>query len=246
MKTEYVSILRSPSTHDPFRLIEEDSGGKVNQKLVTARTRENYPVIQGIPVFLKEFTPAQVSKNNKFYNVIAPLYDLLHAVPAYKKGGERKIREKFLQKLKIKENDKVLEVAVGTGANLRQLPRNAQYFGVDISPGMLKRCAQMSSQLGIEAELFLADAENLPFRNNVFDTVMSVCGLRLLNDKARAINEMVRVAKPGATVLIVDQIKSGCPMELIDPGMRGINREDIPEWEVYCLTFIKPLKLMFS
>ena len=48
-------------------------------------------------------------------------------------------------------------------------------------------------------------AEDLPFADNYFDIVFHVGGINFFSDKARAIAEMLRVAKPGTRLMIADE-----------------------------------------
>ena len=96
-------------------------------------------MIEGIYSFINE---AELTgdnlKYNRLYNRIAWSYNLSQRLYFwFKFGGERKFRAPFLSELNIKDNDKVLEVSTGTGDNFRFLNRNAAYYGVDISLGML-------------------------------------------------------------------------------------------------------------
>ena len=138
-------------------------GWKYPRKARQRQVREEIPIRDGIPLFLRD---SDVSGSNKkyqeLYNHIAPFYDLSMKVCAFlKSGGEGKRRAEYLQELEIKAGDRVLEVSVGTGGNLRYLPRTARYFGLDISWGMLKRCQRNLKAWGMEAELFLGAAEAL-------------------------------------------------------------------------------------
>jgi ubiquinone/menaquinone biosynthesis C-methylase UbiE len=118
--------------------------------------------------------------------------------------------------------------------------------------------------LPYHAQLFQGEAEHLPFGDAVFDSVFHVGGINFFNDKAQAIKEMIRVAKPGTKILIVDEtekVVSGlyqknpltqpyfkgqgkeayCPIDLIPPDMDEIHSRQIAEGRLYCLTFRKPV-----
>jgi ubiquinone/menaquinone biosynthesis C-methylase UbiE len=87
-------------------------------------------------------------KYRKLYDRIVP--DLsTRAYANFRSGGEGKRRTEYLNELEIKEGADVLEVSIGTGANLRYLPRTARFFGVDISRGMLKQCKKKLRRLGL-------------------------------------------------------------------------------------------------
>lgn len=58
---------------------------------------------------------------------------------------------------------RVLEVSIGTGANLRLLPPGAEIHGLDLSMGMLRACRRNLRRAHREATLYQGEAERLPF-----------------------------------------------------------------------------------
>ncbi|MGW9193634.1 class I SAM-dependent methyltransferase [Micromonospora chersina] len=106
---------------------------------------------------------------------------------------------------------RVLEVAVGTGRNLSHYPADATLTGIELSPAMLTIAAQRAADLGRDVDLGEGDAENLPFSDASFDTVVCVLSLCSIPDPATAIKEMKRVLKPGGRLLLLDHIGSSWP-----------------------------------
>jgi ubiquinone/menaquinone biosynthesis C-methylase UbiE/uncharacterized protein YbaR (Trm112 family) len=205
MKPETVSLLCNPATHEPLRLVSRESPeGATGELLVGAESGKSFPIRDGIPMFVDY---AEVTGLNKQYQEVydrtATIYDLGSRVRRFLVGGWP--RKMILADLEIADADKVLEVSIGTGFNVSLLPRKAEYFGLDISWGMLKRCQMYMKKLGIDVELFLGNAEYLPFKDRTFDVVFHIGGINFFNDKARAIREMIRVAKPGTRILIGDE-----------------------------------------
>lgn len=147
----------------------------------------------------------QNKKYSKFYNIIASLYDLSSQLYFGFFGGEKNARNEFLEPLVIRPHDKVLEVSVGTGINIQLLPTQANYYGIDISHEMLRKCRKNLHRSQRTALLFQAEAENLPFRDDLFDCVFHVGGMNYFANKKRAIEEMMRVAKSGSYITIVDE-----------------------------------------
>jgi ubiquinone/menaquinone biosynthesis C-methylase UbiE len=103
---------------------------------------------------------------------------------------------------------KVLEVAVGTGRNFPFYPEGVRLTGIDLSPAMLEIARKRAHELGVDADLREADAQQLPFPDASFDTV--VCTLSLCNipDDRRAIAEMKRVLRPGGRLLLLDHVRA--------------------------------------
>jgi ubiquinone/menaquinone biosynthesis C-methylase UbiE len=99
---------------------------------------------------------------------------------------------------------------VGTGADLPYLAeqvdlRSIEWIGLDLSRGMLRRCQARLRSLGGTAMLVQANAECLPLADRSFDVVLQVGGINFFDHPAAATEEMVRVAKEGARILIADE-----------------------------------------
>lgn len=106
----------------------------------------------------------------------------------------------------------VLEVAVGTGLNLPHYPADATVTGVDLSEGMLDGARRRATTLDHPASLRQADAHDLPFTDGFFDTVVCTLGLCAIPDPDKAIDEMIRVLRPGGTLILVDHVESTNPV----------------------------------
>lgn len=102
----------------------------------------------------------------------------------------------------------VLEVAVGTGLNLPHYPPSTTVTGVDLSEGMLEGARRRAATLDHPVSLRQANAHHLPFTDAFFDTVVCTLGLCAIPDPDRAIDEMVRVLRPGGHLVLVDHVES--------------------------------------
>lgn len=102
----------------------------------------------------------------------------------------------------------VLEVAIGTGLNLPFYPPDIQLTGIEWSPEMLGRARHRADELGRTADLREGDAQDMPFADASFDTVVCTLSLCAIPDDQRAIAEMIRVLKPGGRLLLLDHIPS--------------------------------------
>ncbi len=71
----------------------------------------------------------------------------------------------------------VLEVAVGTGRNLPFYPEGVRLTGIELSPKMLDLARLRTAELGCEIDLRVGDAQNLPFLDASFDTVVATLAL---------------------------------------------------------------------
>lgn len=105
-----------------------------------------------------------------------------------------------------KEGKRYLEVGGGDGRFALELMKQGyRVVETDIAPGSVKRAHDFAVKAGVaEKNVFLAaDAENLPFIDNAFDGVFMVASLHHLPDPERGMQELYRVAKPGACVLVL-------------------------------------------
>lgn len=102
----------------------------------------------------------------------------------------------------------VLEIAVGTGLNLPFYPEDVTVAGIDLSDGMLDIARARAEGLGRAATLQRADAHAVPFADASFHTVVCTFGLCAIPDIDIAIDEMVRVLRPGGQLILVDHIAS--------------------------------------
>ncbi|MEJ8303178.1 class I SAM-dependent methyltransferase [Saccharibacillus sacchari] len=174
-------------------------------------------------------------------------------------GGEIQYRWTFLSELNIQRGDRVLEISVGTGANLPILPAGAQLYGLDLSQAMLREASRHLKEWGTEAELIHGEAEHLPFHTESFDCVYHVGGLGDFSDPPEALREMIRVAKSGTKILIADEVdrrgherrsrislakKTGPSspeiLRMLPAGMLDVQYEEVCKGVMYRLTFRKP------
>jgi ubiquinone/menaquinone biosynthesis C-methylase UbiE len=102
----------------------------------------------------------------------------------------------------------VLEVAVGTGRNFTFYPQGVQLSGIDLSPAMLRIARKRAEELGVDADLREGDAQQLPFADASFDTVVCTLSLCAIPDDRRAIAEMKRVLRPGGRLLLLDHVRA--------------------------------------
>lgn len=107
-----------------------------------------------------------------------------------------------------KATGEVLEVAVGTGLNLPHYPAGAVVTGLDLSESMLDLARRRIGELDRPATLRQGDAHALPFSDASFDTVVCTFGLCAIPDAETALDEMVRVLRPGGRLILVDHVAS--------------------------------------
>ncbi|CAN5142661.1 class I SAM-dependent methyltransferase [soil metagenome] len=116
----------------------------------------------------------------------------------------------------------VLEIAAGTGRNLPFYPREVRLTVVELSPEMLEIARHRARDLGVEADLRVDDAQDLPFPGASFDTVVATLALCTIPDDRRAVTDAVRVLRPGGRLLLLEHVRSPLlpvriPQRVLDP-----------------------------
>jgi SAM-dependent methyltransferase len=122
----------------------------------------------------------------------------------------------------------VLEIGAGTGLNLRHYPPGLEEL-VLAEPGepMAERIDLSRAPEGVPARVVRAPAEQLPFADESFDTVVSTLVLCTVSDPGRAISEVARVLKPGGHLLFCEHVEA-------DPGWRhGLQRRTARPWAAF-------------
>ncbi len=148
-------------------------------------------------------------RSRDYYEGRARWYDWANRIAALLRGvsgtGERR---KAVRHLGLTPGGRVLEVSVGTGTNLPLIAEHVgpagRLVGLDISPAMLARCRKKMRGEGLEVDLVEGEAAHLPFADRAFDAVFHHGGIAEFGDRRGAIAEMMRVAKPGAKVVVCD------------------------------------------
>ena len=136
------------------------------------------------------------------YNQFAPWYDLVEGLPELL--GVSTLRRTLLQRA----SGRVLEVAVGTGRNLRYYPTSCQLTAVDLSPAMLAIARKRAHRLGLDVTFEVMDAEHLAFADQYFDTVVDSLTLCTFPDPIVALRELARVCKPAGRILLLEHGRS--------------------------------------
>src|SRR5258708_11791061 len=113
----------------------------------------------------------------------------------------------------------VLDVATGTArlplAIFGQPAFNGYVIGLDYSRRMLHVAAEKVAPIGFRVTLMYQPAQKLPFGDNTFDAVTCLEALEFMPDPDAVIAEIVRVARPGALLLLT--VRKGVEARLM-PG----------------------------
>ncbi len=147
---------------------------------------------------------------NSFYDRFAPFYDWSERA-SERVFGIHTLRERagIVDRLDLRAGMRVLEVSPGPGVYQKLLAERIGPSGalaeLDLSIAMLRACARRARKNGLDPLLVQANGAYLPFADDSFDAVFHFGGVKLFNEPARALDEFVRVAKPGAVVAWGDE-----------------------------------------
>ena len=161
---------------------------------------------------LQQIVPDASSKQSKkqqvenMFDSIADKYDFLNRLLSLR--IDLLWRRKVIKILKPFSPKNILDVATGTGdlaIALCEL-KPESIIGVDISAGMLEIGNRKINQLKLEniIKFQKADGENLPFKEQQFDTVTVAFGVRNFENLENGLQEIYRVLKTDGQLIILE------------------------------------------
>jgi len=103
---------------------------------------------------------------------------------------------------------RLLDIGFGTGSSLPHYPPSVDVVGIDASLGMLRFARSEALRLGRPIHLVEMDAEHLAFPDRSFDSVAFNLCLCTIEAPERALQEALRVARPGAPMAFLEHVRS--------------------------------------
>ena len=178
----------------------------------------------------KFYVPGEprATRVHDLFTTIAPRYDLINDLQSF--CMHRYWKRRLVQLARVKSGERALDLCCGTGdLAFAMAPGGAMITGLDFSASMLavarqrRRTSQVRGQRSevrspernaetpssgcrpLASVFFVrGDALHLPFRDSHFEVVTMSYGLRNLADFQAGLSEMVRVARPGGRLLVLD------------------------------------------
>jgi len=151
-------------------------------------------------------------------------------------GGFETTRE-LIELCRIGKDAYVLEVGCGVGATACYLAKKhgCRVVGVDLLESMIARSDERAQKEGVVdlVEFRVADAQDLPFEDALFDVVIGESVLTFIKDKQRVLNECARVTRPGGYVGLNEELWIETPPAQLVEHVRHIwdIKPDIPTLE---------------
>lgn len=140
------------------------------------------------------------------YDRVAPIYDAMEWLAEFRFSRWR--RDQWARV----EGDEILEIGVGTGKNISYYPNDCDITAIDIAPKMLQRARRRADREGVDVELMEADAQNLPFADDSFDSAVATFVFCSVPDPVQGLREARRVVRPGGQLVLVEHVLSDIPV----------------------------------
>ena len=260
MKTNQMDVLCCPSCKEALSQLDERiSDSNSSDEYICTRCYKKFLNSDGYTDFLGDKGLGYSSKREKIVRAVyAKFYTPVTNFMFLLCGGVKSARWEVLSRLEIKNGDIVLETGMGAGENflwMNRMADNLTLYGIDIQKQMMIHCMKNLNRWNIKGEIYRADAEELPFRDERFDVVFHLGAINLFPDKRKALAEMIRVAKSGTKIVIADETqKAGKlfnlftgsddeiipPVDLIPKEMLNMKYEIIWRGYGYIISFVKP------
>lgn len=184
----------------------EHHEGMAGEALLCRGCSATFPIREGILVV----EPGAKDNNavaQRFYDSpLWPKFRFWEWLTFLSNGGERRSRQRVLRHLPTEPGLRLLDVAIGDGVYLDWLPESWSVAGVDISWTQLQACADRPRAIRRPLKLAQCPAEILPFGDGQFDAALSIGAFNYVNDPERVLREMVRVTRPGGTIVVSDEL----------------------------------------
>lgn len=146
--------------------------------------------------------PEKASLVQDLFSRVSSNYDIMNDLMSF--GLHRCWKRSFIARMRLHENDHIVDVAGGTGDISILLHKTLPFLNlrttlIDLTPTMLEEGRRKAIDQGIikNIEWVTGQAEALPLDDNSVDVYTISFGLRNVADRAKVLNEAFRVLKPG-------------------------------------------------
>ena len=146
-----------------------------------------------------------MKNKDKSYDGVAKTFDIL-------RGGDMRRWRDDQRSLFKNLKGKILYVGMGTGLEIVNFPANLDITAVDLSYAMLNRSQQRVENYPGKIHRCQMDAELTAFKDNSFDTVLTVCVLCSVKQPVNCLQELKRVLKPDGELVMFEHVLSKNPV----------------------------------
>jgi len=166
-----------------------------------------------------------VKKVYSFWGRFSFLYDSQDFITFL--GRAKTIRSMAVKKLGLRKDDKVLEVACGSGRNFPYLVeavgKNGQIVGFDYSIEMLNAAEKLCKKNNWKnIKLIQGDAAQLKINENNFDGVISVLGISAIPNWENTLKRCYNVLRHGGKLVVCDARLFSGVLKFLNPLIKII------------------------
>ncbi|MBI5089159.1 MAG: class I SAM-dependent methyltransferase [Actinobacteria bacterium] len=120
------------------------------------------------------------------------------------------VGEQLCESADLRAGSQVLDVATGNGGTaIAAARRFCEVTGSDYVPELVERARERARAERFAITFEVGDAEDLPYADASFDSVLSTFGVMFVADHPRAANELLRVCRPGGTIAFANWSPTG-------------------------------------
>ena len=118
--------------------------------------------------------------------------------------------QEFIDRLELAPGTRVLDVACGSGnLAIPAAHKGADVTGVDIATNLIGQARERAKSEGLAIQFEEGDAEQLPYDDASFDTVVTMFGAMFAPRPELVASELIRVCKPGGRIAMANWTPSG-------------------------------------
>lgn len=115
------------------------------------------------------------------------------------------VAEQLCESADIRAGSRILDIATGHGnAALAAARRDCEVVGIDTALSLLDRARTRAEAEGVHVEFQKGDAEQIPFENASFDSVISTFGVQFASNPEAVAGEMLRVCRSGGIIALAN------------------------------------------
>lgn len=124
-----------------------------------------------------------------------------------RKRRKKTLDKKWRQKLLAEARGRILELAVGAGANFQFYDPTVTVTAVDFSPAMIEKARKAADEYNIQANFLVGDIEHVELPEETFDTVISTLSLCAYPNPLMVLERMNRWCAEDGRILLLEHGK---------------------------------------
>ena len=139
-------------------------------------------------------------------------------------GTFKGIRADLIQRA----SGEVIEIGSGTGINFPFYREVTSVTAIEPNPYMIQQAKSKQEKATVPIDMIQADAEELPFADHTFDTVVATLVFCTIPNVEKALEEMKRICKPNGKILLFEHVK------MDNPFLANLQMMLTPLWKRIC------------